>query len=166
MKNIHIARSLIEGKGVFASEPIDAHETILEIDDNRVVNELNPLVPALGEDEQHCDFLPDDTMVAMQAPEKFLNHCCEPNTYIRTYQGNRFLLAMRRLERGEELLFDYAMNAVGGGEWECRCGAECCRGVHRCDFFALPKELRRAYLPYLDPWFVQEYADRLAESLR
>lgn len=165
MKHVHVARSSIAGKGIFASEPIAAHETILMIDDSRIVAEHSPLDAAVGEDEEHCDFLPDDTMVAMQPPERFLNHCCEPNTYIRTYRGDRFLLAMSELDPGDELLFDYALNAVGGGEWECRCGARHCRGRHACDYFALPRGLRHAYFRYLDPWFVEQYAERLAQSL-
>lgn len=165
MSDVYVAASSIAGKGIFGGRAFRADERILRIDDSRVVDDNHPLDPSRGEDEEHLDYLPDNTMVAMQAPEKFLNHSCEPNTYIRTEQDGRYLLAMRDAQAGEELLFDYALNAIGGMDWECCCGAPACRGLHPCDFFALPVSVQRRYVPYLDPWFVRVHGARIAECV-
>jgi len=63
-------------------------------------------------------------------PADFVNHSCEPNAGF----GNSpiSLVAMRNIKRGEEILFDYALcesiDGLKGNEFECTCGAVCCRG--------------------------------------
>jgi hypothetical protein len=154
---------------VFATEAIHRGDVILRVDDSRVVNEEHPLKPEEGESAIHRDFLPDGTVTLMRSPECFINHSCQPNSFIYSALRERFLVAMRDIAAGEEIFTDYALNAVEGDEWECRCGAGACRGYHKCDFFALPKQLQREYLTYLDPWFASVHAARirrlLAESL-
>jgi hypothetical protein len=86
--------------------------------------------------------------------------------FVYSVERRRYVLAMGRLEAGEELTFDYALNAVGGDLWTCQCGAAECRGRHVCDFFQLPRPQQLRYLPYLDPWFAQEHAEKVAALLR
>jgi hypothetical protein len=138
---------------------------VLHIDDSRVVDDQNPLRPEDGELLAHRDFLPDGTVVLMESPERYINHSCSPNCYVYSADRERYLLTMRDVGAGEELLIDYALNAVGGEVWECRCGAVQCRGLHQCDFFALPAEIQREYLPYLDPWFAGVHAWRIRKLL-
>jgi len=72
---------------------------------------------------------------------------------------------MRDIAAGEEIFMDYALNAVDGDEWQCRCNARTCRGLHKCDFFTLPQNLQLEYLPYLDPWFREVHAARIQRLL-
>lgn len=160
-----VAASPIQGQGVFAIDAIDRGAVILGVDDSRVIDEVHPLRPEDGESSIHCDYLPDGTVTLMASPECYINHCCEPNSYIYSAGRERFLLAMRAIGAGEEILMDYALNAVDGDEWECRCGVAHCRGYHTCDFFTLPPQLQREYLPYLDPWFARVHAARIQRLL-
>ncbi|MEX0754619.1 MAG: hypothetical protein WD556_05805 [Actinomycetota bacterium] len=64
-----------------------------------------------------------------------------------------------------EITYDYLIDADGGVVWACTCGEERCRGPHVHDFFELPADKLREYLPLLSPWFVRAYADRV-ETLR
>ncbi|MBS1806529.1 MAG: SET domain-containing protein-lysine N-methyltransferase [Acidobacteria bacterium] len=116
--------------------------------------------------EYHRDFLPDGTVVLMQMPERSINHSCDPNCYVYSVKRERFLLAKRDITAGEEILMDYALNAIDGDVWECRCNSENCLGVHKCDFFCLPLELQLENLPYLDPWFARVHAARIRLFLR
>ena len=160
-----VGASSIQGQGVFATESIHRGDVILRVDDSRVVNEKHPLKPEEGESAIHRDYLPDGTVTLMRSPECFINHSCQPNSYIYSAVQERFLLAMRDIAAGEEIFMDYALNAVEGDEWECRCRRAHCRGRHKCDFFTLSPELQREYLPYLDPWFAHLHAGRIQRLL-
>jgi SET domain-containing protein len=150
---------------MFAVESLRHDDVILRLDDSRVVDEEHPLRHDRGEFAKHRDFLPDGTVTLMQSPERHINHSCEPNVYIYSANRERFLLARRDIAAGEEILMDYALNAADGDEWECRCGAGACRGYHKCDFFTLPTQRQREYLPYLDPWFASVHAARIRRLL-
>jgi hypothetical protein len=59
------------------------------------------------------------------------NHSCEPNCGLRNL---RDLHAIRDIAAGEELTYDYSLNARGIYFWwrmacRCKCGARSCRGV-------------------------------------
>ncbi len=162
---IAVRPSPIHGHGVFALQAISRGTVILRLDDSRVVDSKHPLRPEYGEDAIHLDYLPDGSIVLMQSPERFINHSCEPNSYVYSVDRERFLLAMRDVPSGEEILADYSINAVDGDVWECRCGAPTCRGGHKCDFFTLPAELQRERMPYLDPWFAGIHRSRIRRLL-
>lgn len=162
---ISVLPSAIEGKGVFANELVRRGTVILRIDDSRVVDSDRPLLTERGESPIYRDFLPDGTVVLMPSPERHLNHSCDPNCYIYSARRERFLLSMREVTAGEELTVDYALNAADGDYWQCRCGAAGCWGYHQCDFFALPLQRQREYLPFLDPWFADIHAVRILNLL-
>jgi len=62
----------------------------------------------------------------MEEPADFINHCCNPNAGVC---GQITLVAMRDIEIGEEITFDYAMaDSSSFDEFDCACGAENCRG--------------------------------------
>ncbi len=160
---IYVADSLVAGTGVFAGREFTAGECILRFDDSRLITPEQPLRPELGETDDHVDHLANGALVYMQAPERYLNHCCEPNAFCRHFDGVRYLVARVDIRQGEEILVDYALNsAVPGYSWHCRCGASSCRETAHLDFFALPRALQLAYLPLLDHWFVTEHQARLA----
>lgn len=62
----------------------------------------------------------------MEEPADYINHCCSPNAGIC---GQITLVAMRDIQIGEEITFDYAMaDSSSFDEFECACGSEHCRG--------------------------------------
>jgi len=156
---VSLRPSPIEGLGVFAERCFVPGETILAIDDSRVVDELHPLGP--GEDSRHCDYLAGGRVVLMLPPERHINHCCAPNSYVKTMTGRRLLLALQAIAQGSEITYDYCINGDGDTVWLCRCGASRCRRRIHSDFFHLPVALQREYLPLLDDWFVREKAVQL-----
>lgn len=165
MGNVFAGKSEVHGIGVFASRPFAAGETVLVIDDSRVVDADHPLRPEKGEREIHCDYLADGKVVLMQFPERHINSSCDPNTYVRTIEGTRHVLALRKIAAGEEITYDYIVNCHGGAVWECSCGSERCRKTIVSSFFELAGPLQREYLPLLDEWFVEEHRERV-EMLR
>jgi uncharacterized protein len=59
---------------------------------------------------------------------EYINHSCEPNLTASIRKGRVVLVSLRRIERGEELLYDYRLGG-GTGDLPCRCGAPSCRGT-------------------------------------
>jgi SET domain-containing protein len=162
---LEVKGSGIHGEGVFAARAIGRGEVIHRIDDSRIVDDEQPVRADLGENSEHCDWLPDGTTVLMQRPAGYINHSCDPNVFVYSVDRQRFVVAMRDIAAGEELLFDYSINAVDGDVWDCECGASNCRHRHKCDFFSLPESRQLEYLPFLDPWFAQVHHDRILELL-
>ena len=65
---------------------------------------------------------------------RFMNHSCNPNAYSRIIEVGKgmhdkhiVVFAMRDLEVGEELQYDYQF-ALGGEKIACYCGAPNCWG--------------------------------------
>ncbi len=153
-ENVVVSDSPMQGKGVFALKDFYEGELVLEIDDGHVVTDESKLTP-----EQHefdLDYLADRTIL-MQSPEKFINHSCDPTTYVKTKNDVRRVLAMRDVRKGEEITYDYAINGDNDGTFACRCGSKKCRGIYQGDFFKLPNDLQIHYLSYLDDWFINKH---------
>lgn len=163
MTEVHPSR--IHGVGVFAVDVLAQGEVILAIDDSRVVDACHPLCVAAGDRAEHCDYLPDGTTVLMQEPERYINHSCNPNAFVYSVDRVRILLAMRNIGVGDEIVYDYAVNASTAVVMDCRCGAANCRGRHVPAFFALPRCRQLALLPYLDPWFAAVNKANVADLL-
>lgn len=161
MSRVYTADSPIHGTGVFSAAHSSPGEIILRIDDFRVVTDADPLVPAEGELEHHCDYLAGGKVVLMQSPERSINHRCDPNAYIRTIAGDRYVVALREIRPGDEITYDYCINGDGDTEWACLCGSLACRERHLSGFFHLPDEVRARYLALLDDWFVAEHRDEV-----
>ena len=157
---VEVRSSEIDGQGVFAQRAFRAGETILEIDDSRIVDNLHPL--AADEDARHCDYLAGGKVILMQSPERHINHSCDPNTFVKTVTGRRLVIALREIEAHEEITYDYCINGSGDTVWTCGCGAARCRHEIHSDFFHLPVERQREYLPLLDAWFLRERAADVA----
>jgi uncharacterized protein len=164
--DVSVRESRIHGQGVFADRGFRQGDLLLEIDDSDPVLDRARLTP---EQEIFIDvFVAVDGTVKttwMKSPEKFINHSCEPNTYVLTdlYSGVRRTWARKDLRSGDELTWDYALNIWE--EWvgpvPCKCGAERCRRTIRGNFFTLPRETQRRYLPLLDEPFKKRFTREL-----
>ena len=133
----------------------------MTVSDSRVVTDPYPLDPTKGEFEHHCDDLADGKVVLMQPPERFINHRCDPNTYVRTIAGDRYVVALRELSPGDEITSDYCVNGDGDTAWDCSCGSPACRRRHLSGFFHLPEEVQARYLALLEDWFVGEHREEV-----
>lgn len=82
-------------------------------------------------------------------PNDRFTHACEPNL---GFTGQIGLLAMRTIETGEELTFDYAMSDGGPyDEFERHCGLPTCRHKVTGNDWKLP-ELWVQYDGYFSPY--------------
>lgn len=159
MGNIVLKRSKIHGDGVFANRDFKKNETILLIDDSDVV--VDPSKLTEKQFRFDCDYLANGKVVLMKEPERSINHSCNPNSYIKTIDNIRHVLAMRNIKKGEEIAFDYSINSSNEGTFVCHCGSKNCRKVYQGNFFKLPRELQIKYLPFLEDWFVEQHKEEI-----
>lgn len=59
---------------------------------------------------------------------RMINHSCDPNCEPRNLNGHIWIVALRDIPRGAELLYDYGFDFAGWREHPCRCGAVHCVG--------------------------------------
>ncbi|HZZ95101.1 MAG TPA: SET domain-containing protein-lysine N-methyltransferase [Usitatibacter sp.] len=120
--------SRIVGKGLFAGTPIARRAKIGEFEGEVIgLREARRRakgrsIIAIVELERHAL---DATR--MRHGFRFINHCCEPNTFFRCTPERAEVYALRDIAAGEELTVDYG-ESQHDGRLPCRCGAARCRG--------------------------------------
>jgi SET domain-containing protein len=136
-----LRRSSIQGRGAFALRRIRRGTRIIEYTGEVI------------DDEEADERYDDETMrrhhTFLFAVEKdvvidgavggsdasYINHSCEPNCEAVIEDQRVFIEALRTIEPGEELLYDYQYERDGEPDksWEklyaCHCGAPSCRGT-------------------------------------
>lgn len=118
---LEIRDSRINGKGIFAAAPIKKDEVVLSWNPKVLTKEQ---AEELSEDERdHYTYPEGDYILLMQPPERFLNHSCEPSTYV----VGRSDVALRDIQPGEEITSDYL--DLDTEDFQCKCGSKKCRGA-------------------------------------
>lgn len=84
-----------------------------------------------------------DLYISLEEPMRFINHSCNPNTGII---NDITLIALRDIQKGEELYFDYS-TSMDEAHWvmQCMCGEANCRKIIK-DFKYLPWQAKQKYL--------------------
>ena len=150
-RRIQVRRSGVHGKGVYALQAIPAGETLIEY-----VGEIITWPEALRrhphdpKDPNHTFYFSlDDGSHVIDAKvggnaSRWINHACEPNCEADEEEGRVFIKALRDLQPGEELFYDYGLvideryTPKLKRDYECRCGSPHCRGT-----MLAPKRQRR-----------------------
>ncbi len=139
---IVVRRSKIQGRGVYATRDIAEGERIMEYT-GKLVTAAE--ADAFADDEKmrrhhtflfavNDDWVIDATEVGGDA--RYMNHSCDPNCESVIVRKRIFIHALRDIEAGEELLYDYWYTTDETYTLEdlrriypCRCKAPNCRGT-------------------------------------
>ena len=145
------------GFGAFAIAPIPAG-TIVACFGGTFMNRAT--FDTMPEDRRSRSIQIDDDSFLLGPPERepgdAINHSCEPNCGMG---GAAQVVAMRDIEVGESLTFDYAMaDGSDYDEFACACGAPSCRGRVSGTDWQSP-ELRARYAGYMSPYLVRRVDD-------
>jgi len=117
--DVVVKKSGIRGKGVFAARNFKKGEKVLEW--HPVILKRSELKDLPAKDRHYLEKSRSKYLL-MQAPERYVNHSCEPNTYAKNGRD----LALRSIKRGEEITSYYK---VVGVSFKCNCGSKNCRGT-------------------------------------
>ena len=162
---LEVRESSLGGRGVFARERIEADEMvfvmggyILTIEED---NDFRGVVADKAIEISDYFFIgPRDEKDLERMPQHFVNHSCEPNA---GFKGQIFMMAMRTIDPGEEITYDYAMVMCPTPEsnsffsMPCRCGRASCRETITEDDWEIP-ELQERYYGWFQ-WYLQEKID-------
>lgn len=120
MKDIEVKKSKIIGKGVFALRDFKKGEVVLK---------WNPKPITKAEADKLTDIKDDYVLhvgrkyFLQQAPEKYVNHSCESNTFTNNFSD----IANRDIKKGEEITSDYGDESTNS--FKCKCGSKKCKTI-------------------------------------
>lgn len=149
------------GKGVFATANIKKG-TLLTIFGGCVMTlKEEAKLPAVISDiahQIHQNFVLGVTNKNQLGLTDYYNHSCNPNA---GFKGQIFLVAMRNIKKGEQVVFDYAMvlhKSIGiNYRLKCFCGAKNCRKVVTMNDWR-KLELQKKYKGYFQYYIEEEIA--------
>lgn len=138
-----VRKSDIQGRGAFATRRIRKGARIIEylgecIDEDEAdirypdgeMGRHHTFLFSIGDGSRTLDAGPIDW------PAKYINHSCDPNCEaIEEDDGRVFIDALRTIEPGTELTYDYAYERTKDHTpadeqlYACRCGSARCRGT-------------------------------------
>ena len=136
-----VRHSRIHGYGVFAARRIRKGTTIIEYLGERVSHaQADSRYEDKDPNDNHTFLFTVDAKTVIDAgvngnEARYINHGCDPNCQSTTVNKRIFIEAIRTIQPGEELSYDYHLERDGRWrkEWEaryaCRCGAPNCRGT-------------------------------------
>lgn len=138
---IAVRRSGIHGKGVFAVSPIRDGQTIIEYTGERITeDEIERRYPEDMEGLNHTFVFGIRHDVNIDGgsggnDSRWINHSCDPNCDTFEEDDRIFVRAASDIRPGEELTYDYAieagepLTAAVKKRWPCWCGSKNCRGT-------------------------------------
>lgn len=140
-------------RGLFAVKKIEKGEVVVVFGGQALtLTEVQKLPPsrrkyALQVEDQVFLYSEHD------GPGDWVNHSCDPNV---GFEGQVVLVAMRTIEAGEEICFDYAMSDTADyDEFQCTCGTSKCRNFVSKDDWRRP-ELQDRYQGYFARHILRE----------
>jgi len=138
---ILVRDSSVHGRGVFATRRIEKGERIIEYLGERVSHEEADRRYELKEDnDSHTFLFIVDSKTVIDAgvdgnDARFFNHSCNPNCESVVEKRRVYIEAIRAIEPGEEMTYDYQIYKEEGDPenidevFACRCGFANCRGT-------------------------------------
>ncbi|XP_059585189.1 histone-lysine N-methyltransferase 2C isoform X3 [Alligator mississippiensis] len=136
--NVYLARSRIQGLGLYAARDIEKHTMVIEYIGTIIRNEVANRKEKLYESQNRGvymfridnDHVIDATLTG--GPARYINHSCAPNCVaeVVTFErGHKIIISSsRRIQKGEELCYDYKFDFEDDQhKIPCHCGAVNCR---------------------------------------
>jgi len=138
---ILVRDSNVHGRGVFATRRIEKGERIIEYLGERVSHgEADRRYELKDDNDSHTFLFIVDSKTVIDAgtdgnEARFFNHSCDPNCESVVEKRRVFIEALRAIEPGEEMTYDYQIYRDHDDPenideiFACRCGFANCRGT-------------------------------------
>lgn len=151
---IQVRRSRVHGRGVFALRRIRKGTRIIEYLGERISHrEADRRYETKRPEDSHTFLFIVDRGVVIDGGSqgndaRFINHGCDPNCESTIEDRRIFIEAIRTIQPGEELTYDYQIGRDKSDPpnvdevFACHCGAASCRGS-----MLWPPKRRRAQTP-------------------
>ena len=138
--SFEVRHSSIHGNGVFATRRIRKGMTVVEYLGDRVSHaKADTRYEDKDPDDNHTFLFTVNAKTVIDASvngndARFINHGCDPNCESTIVKGRVFIQAIRTIQPGDELKYDYSIGRDSDDApnvdavYTCRCGAAACRG--------------------------------------
>ena len=148
---IEVRHSAVHGYGVFALRRIRKGTTVIEyLGDRLSHDEADTRYEDKLETDNHTFLFTVDSKIVIDAGRngneaRFINHGCDPNCQTVNTNKRIFIEALRTIQPGEELAYDYSIQRDDDDPpdvdvvFACLCGAKDCRG----SMLEAPKKKRK-----------------------
>lgn len=136
--NVYLARSRIQGLGLYAARDIEKYTMVIEYIGTIIRNEVANRKEKMYESQNRgvymfridSEHVIDATITG--GPARYINHSCAPNCIaeVVTFEKDHKIIitSNRRIQRGEELCYDYKFDLEDDQhKIPCHCGAVNCR---------------------------------------
>ena len=128
-ESIIVRQSAIHGTGVFARRDLAKGSQVIEYVGEKIPKDES--ARRIDADNEFIFTLDEefdlDGKVAWN-PARFINHSCAPNCEAEVDGHSVWIIALRDIQAGEELSFNYGYDLTDFHEHPCRCGAQQCVG--------------------------------------
>jgi|SRR6266571_7484090 len=127
---LSIRKSPINGRGCFATIPFRRGRKIAEYTGERITDLEATKRARRRRFLRICDIDGHFSLDGSRGGNgtHYINHCCDPNAYMKTLYGHVLFFALRNIRPGEEITIDYEQTLHPDGK-RCSCGAGNCRGT-------------------------------------
>lgn len=126
---LDVGPSPIQGQGGFASRFIPRGTRVVEYIGQRI--DKAESLRRCEENNEYIFSLDDEFDLDGNIPEnpaRFLNHSCSPNCEAVLDNGHIWIVALRDIDAGEELTFNYGYDLSFYQDHPCHCGSPECVG--------------------------------------
>lgn len=144
MINLFLSESKT-GKSIIANRYFKKNEYIMEF--RGALFTYKQLPTPYTVDNDHYIQIESDLYIGPSGDlDDFVNHSCNPNSGIIVTGKKVVLIAIKNIQRNEEITFDYS-TTMDEDDWEmdCNCGSKYCRKKIK-DFKHLSKKIQEKYI--------------------
>jgi len=127
--DVIVGKSKIHGKGLYARKNIPARKKIGSMAGKIISKKTAREKARLNESISIVELWNGKALDASTVNNelRYINHSCQPNTYMRTFNHHVEFYALRSIKSNEELTCNYGPTHHDGKR-ECKCGASNCKG--------------------------------------
>ncbi|KAL2293855.1 hypothetical protein Nmel_018920, partial [Mimus melanotis] len=136
--NVYLARSRIQGLGLYAAKDIEKHTMVIEYIGTIIRNEVANRREKIYEEQNRGIYMfriNNEHVIAATltgGPARYINHSCAPNCVAEVVTFDKedkiIIISSRRIPKGEELTYDYQFDFEDDQhKIPCHCGAWNCR---------------------------------------
>ena len=126
---VRVGPSRIVGQGLFAGQDIKQGTKIIRYIGEKITQEESERRLAVG--NAYIFGLAERYSIDGSTPKntaRYINHSCDPNCHTEQFGNTIWLVAIKDIEVGEELTYNYGYELNDEPAEPCHCGAKHCCG--------------------------------------
>lgn len=125
---VKVGPSQIHGKGLFALDNVPARKKLGALSGEVISRKEGRARAKKQKTISIVELWNGQSLDATQSNElRYINHSCQPNTFMRTIGYHVEFYTLKKVKTGEEFTCDYG-ETHHEGERKCNCGVKGCKG--------------------------------------